>query len=295
MGDKFRPFLLIAIFSFVSFSCRKEALKETDLPAENAAGKISESLDGEVPDPQIPETFQEAMVLSKNTPLNLLGRDGKMHAIRSLLAGAKVEAVFMDGIADTKTVGENNYTKVVYDSVDYWINGANIALNVIEAVVTEASTLFSDSELTQPIYGVPRLRFGTLVACQPSLPGDDAESTEGLEKTRGTKIFYFDKNLSQVKEAYVLEENISARRDDIAVASVVEALKTTKRESIRTKLWDEAGRYNPCKKVLAALEEQKIERQSYNYEEVVKSLRKVGMGVNVEELMTVDQSKDPFK
>ena len=37
-----------------------------------------------------------------------------------------------------------------------------------------------------------------------------------------------------------------------------------------------------------------VEKLSYNYDEVVNNLRKQLYGVHVDELLTVDQSKDPF-
>jgi hypothetical protein len=46
--------------------------------------------------------------------------------------------------------------------------------------------------------------------------------------------------------------------------------------------------------VKAALDDQMVEKLSYNYEEVVKNLQKQLYGVHVNELLTVDQSKDPF-
>ena len=40
---------------------------------------------------------------------------------------------------------------------------------------------------------------------------------------------------------------------------------------------------------------KKVETKTYNYQEVLKSMQRMTFGVNVDELMTVDQSKDPFK
>ena len=79
------------------------------------------------------------------------------------------------------------------------------------------------------------------------------------------------------------------------VSQVVESLKTTKKAVARNELFAKAAKYKPCKKVLAALNEQKVETKSYNYQEVLKSMQRMGFGVNVDELLTVDQSKDPFK
>ena len=42
------------------------------------------------------------------------------------------------------------------------------------------------------------------------------------------------------------------------------------------------------------LYDNNMEKLSYNYDEVVKNLQKQLYGVDVNELLTVDQSKDPF-
>ena len=109
------------------------------------------------------------------------------------------------------------------------------------------------------------------------------------------KIFYYDTSEKSVREAFVSAESISEREDDIVVSQVVESLKVTTRAVPRNELFAKAARYKPCKKVLAALNAQKVEKKTYNYQEVLKSVQKMGFGVNVNELMTVDQSKDPFK
>ena len=83
--------------------------------------------------------------------------------------------------------------------------------------------------------------------------------------------------------------------DDIIVSSIVEELKVTARAVPRNELFAKAAKYNPGQKVLAALNEQKVEKNTYSYKQVLKSVKKMSYGVNVDELMTVDQSKDPFR
>ena len=79
------------------------------------------------------------------------------------------------------------------------------------------------------------------------------------------------------------------------MSQIAEDLKVTKRAVPRNELFARASKYKPCKKVLAALNAQKEEKKTYSYQQVLKSVQRMNFGVNVDELMTVDQSKDPFK
>ncbi|MBQ1795497.1 MAG: hypothetical protein II110_07430, partial [Treponema sp.] len=112
------------------------------------------------------------------------------------------------------------------------------------------------------------------------------------------KIFYYNKQLACVQEAYVKKGSASKANDDIAVLKIVEELKKTQRAVARNNLFAKAAKYKPSPAVKAALEAQKVERISYDYQEVLESITKMNQkksyGINVNELMTVDQSKDPF-
>ena len=115
------------------------------------------------------------------------------------------------------------------------------------------------------------------------------------ENPDSVKVFYYDLAKKSVQEAYVLSSSISTLKDDIVVSQIAESLKTTKRAVPRNELFSEAAKYKPCQKVLAVLNEQKVEKKTYSYQEVLKSMQKMSFGVNFEELLTVDQSKDPFQ
>lgn len=76
---------------------------------------------------------------------------------------------------------------------------------------------------------------------------------------------------------------------------VVEDLRITKRATPRNELFKKAAKYNPCEAVLACLEAEKTEKIENNYQDVLNALPGARYKVNVKELMTVDQSKDPFQ
>lgn len=287
-----KKFFFVAIIAFAAFvfvnfaACKKDALGggRTDavLIEEGAEAQIEQA-------PEIEETLSRALVLASRAHLYLIGRDQKMHSILTLNNGEEVELLLRSGEFDSTENGGENYLHAVHDDCDFWVRENTLAINPVQAVITANAALFSNSELTLLIPESKPLPFGTLVSLQ------DSESGAPINSKKSERIFFYDKNSDTVNSAYILAENVSALQDDIIVADIVNSLKVTKRESVRTQLWAKAAKYNPSKKVAAALEAQKIQKVQYDYKEVVKSLRKVGIGVNVDELMTVDQSKDPFK
>ena len=148
--------------------------------------------------------------------------------------------------------------------------------------------MYSDPSLSQKIESPQNpLRFSSLIAKTVEKLSD--------ENPDSVKVFYYDLAKKSVQEAYVLSSSISTLKDDIVVSQIAESLKTTKRAVPRNELFLEAAKYKPCQKVLAVLNEQKVEKKTYSYQEVLKSMQKMSFGVNVEELLTVDQSKDPFQ
>lgn len=287
--------------------------------AEEPAAEIIEE------EPQISETFANGMILSKNAELCLFGRDSEMHPFIKLSEGSDISVLELDGVIDTKfvpdkaSVPENpaenvsadknlenaenveksenpetnlkgtEYVHVVYENVDFWLEKSVFALNCEKAVVIEPTTLYAVYDLTQKLDASPNpLKFSTLVGKSSALDSENPDS-------KSVKISFYDTNAKSVREAFVSKSSISTRIDDIEVSKIAEQLKNTKRAAPRNELFKKAAKYNPCQKVLAVLNSQKVEKKTYDYQEVLKSVRKIGIGVNVDELLTVDQSKDPFK
>lgn len=279
----------------------------------------------EVEEPQITETLATGMILSKKAQLCLFGRDQKMHPFVSLYEGGEVSLLELDGVIDTKFVPDevpadeansetdaNNqnpqndessqnsenqeivlkgteYAHAVYDNVDFWIEKSVFALNSEKAVVIEPTTLYAVYDLTQKLDASPNpLKFAAIV-------GKSSDADSENPDSKSVKISFYDTNAKSVREAFVSKDSISTRIDDIEVSRIAEQLKTTKRAVPRNELFKEAAKYKPSQKVLAVLNAQKVEKKTYNYQEVLKSMQKMSFGVNVNELMTVDQSKDPFK
>ena len=75
----------------------------------------------------------------------------------------------------------------------------------------------------------------------------------------------------------------------------VKQLRITKRATLRNEIFKRAAKYKPCLKVAAALDAEKTEKIENNYQDVLNALPGAKYKVNVPELLTVDQSKDPFQ
>ena len=286
----------------------------------------------EEPEPEPVESFVSGKILSKKAGLCLFGRDEKMHSVIKLSCGDDISVLEIDGVIDTKFVPDSDsaagkdaasemaktvistssmteksenaenlpepvikgteYVHVVHENMDFWLENTVFALNCENAVAIEKTFLYSDSTLTQKIESPQNpLKFAARIA--KSL--EETEDGLATENPEAAKVFYYDTKEKSVREAYVLASSISARIDDIVVSQVAEELKVTKRAVPRNELFARAAKYKPCKKVLAALNAQKEEKKTYSYQQVLKSVQRMNFGVNVDELMTVDQSKDPFK
>ncbi len=274
--------LLAALFA----SCAKKdkiAIENTepvgDIDLNSAQEPISE-----------PDRFLSAIVLSPSTQLYLQGRDDNMHSIFNLKNNDTIEILLANNSEDPEENFVNGaYFHAVYDSVDFWIPQSDIAFSSESAVVIFDSTLYEDAGLLSPkTDGLTKLRFGTVIARNPQPQSQDPEA-QSYEK-----IFYYDSSKKIVQSGFIKEGNTSNKEDDIEVLKIVEQLKVTKKAVDRNNLFARAEKYKPSPQVKAALDDQMVEKLSYNYDEVVKSLQKQLYGVHVNELMTVDQSKDPF-
>ncbi|WP_294428449.1 hypothetical protein [uncultured Treponema sp.] len=300
MKFKVSVFILI-VFAFINIACLKNKTEE----------EFVEPV--EVEEPVIQETFIEGKILRKNAELCLVGRDSAMHPVIKLAAGTDIPVLELDGVIDTKMIPDVEskpsaaetdsdktealdelafkgtvYYHVVYDNIDFWLDKSVLAFNCENAVVVERTYMYSDADLTQKLDSPQNpLKFAAIV----SKAKDEADAVN----SKSVKIFYYDTGIKSVQEAFVSADSVSTRKDDQVVCQIVESLKTTTRAVPRNELFAKAAKYKPCKKVLAALNEQKVEKKTYNYQEVLKSMQRMSFGVNVDELMTVDQSKDPFK
>ena len=303
--------LLVAV---VSLQCSKNSELVEELP-EVAA----------VEEPLPLETFIDGKILSKKADLCLFGRDSAMHGVIKLSCGDDISVLEIDGLIDEKFIpeegeggaGQTNdsfistenadksgqtsqkgtgYVHVVHENMDFWLEKSVFALRCENAVAIEKTFLYADPALTQKLESPQSpLKFAEKIAKAKDTA--DGETTPAAETKNpdSAKIFFYDTKEKKVRQAFVLASSISTRKDDIVVSQIAEELKVTKRAVPRNELFARAAKYKPCKKVLAALNAQKTETKTYNYQEVLKSMQKMSFGVNVDELLTVDQSKDPFK
>ena len=283
---KIRVVFGICVLAAALGSCAKKdksSIENTepvvDFDLESAQEGISE-----------PDRFVSAIVLSPSTKLYLQGRDKNMHSIFSLKNNDTIEILLAKDSDEPETNLENEaFLHAVYDSIDFWIPQSDVAISSESAVIIFDSTLYEDAGLLSPKNdGLTKLRFGTVVARNPQ------PQTQDSEPQSYENIFYYDTSKKIVQSGFIKQRNTSNKKDDIEVLKIVEQLKVTKKAVDRNNLFARAEKYNPSPLVKAALDEQMVEKLSYNYDEVVNNLRKQLYGVHVDELLTVDQSKDPF-
>ena len=296
-------FIFFAAILSIFISCEKSALTE----------------DSEVVEPIPAETFVEGKILAKKGELCLYGRDFEMHPVIKLSAGAEISVLEIDGVIDEKFIPEKGevgleqtndssdstenadksaqtsqkgtgYVHVVHENMDFWLDKSVFALNCENAVAIEKAFLYSDAALTEKMSSPQSpLKFASLIAVSKSQGENPSENQNAI------KVFFYDSAENSVRQAFVSSASISTKIDDIVVSQIAEELKVTKRAVPRNELFARAAKYKPCQKVLAALNAQKTETQTNSYQEVLKSMQRMSFGVNVDELLTVDQSKDPFK
>ena len=276
----------VCVLTAALASCSKKdknAIESTELVVDHALKPAQET----IPEP---ERFVSAIVLSPSTKLYLQGRDDNMHSIFSLKNNDIIEILLANNSDEPETnFKDETYLHAVYDSLDFWIPQNDIALASESAVVIFDSTLYEDAGLLSPkTEGLTKLRFGTVIARNPQLEDQEAEP-QAYEN-----VFYYDTSKKIVQSGFIKPGNTSDKEDDIEVLKIVEQLKVTTKAVARNDLFARAAKYNPSPLVKAALDDQMVEKLSYNYEEVVKNLQKQLFGVDVNELLTVDQSKDPF-
>ena len=304
----------VLLVAAVSLQCSKNSELVEELP-EVAA----------VEEPLPLETFIDGKILSKKADLCLFGRDSAMHGVIKLSCGDDISVLEIDGLIDEKFIpeegeggaGQTNdsfistenadksgqtsqkgtgYVHVVHENMDFWLEKSVFALRCENAVAIEKTFLYADSALTQKLESPQSpLKFAEKIAKAKDVDESETMVTGEIKNPDSAKIFFYDTKEKTVRQAFVQVSSISTRKDDIVVSQIAEELKVTKRAVPRNELFARAAKYKPCKKVLAALNAQKTETKTYNYQEVLKSMQKMSFGVNVDELLTVDQSKDPFK
>ena len=290
---KIRVVFWVCLLVVVLASCSKRdknAVESTELVVDHALKPAQET----IPEP---DRFVSAIVLSPSTKLYLEGRDDNMHSIFSLKNNDMLEILLANNSDEPEAnIKDETYLHTVYDSVDFWIPQSDIALASESAVVIFDSTLYEDAGLLIPkTDGLTKLRFGTVIARNPQAEEQEQALVEAQAEAQASEnIFYYDTSKKMVQSGFIKPGNTSDKEDDIEVLKIVEQLKVTTKAVARNNLFARAEKYNPSPRVKAALEDQMVEKLSYNYDEVVKKLQKQLYGVHVDELMTVDQSKDPF-
>lgn len=269
-----------SIFVIPMLSSCKGKIKES----EQTTQPVTEETGFEIPEhiDLIEEQFLPSVVLSPNAGLNVLGRDKQMHKMKSLSCGNAFETVQVNGAVITLNLYDEKenaetYVHAVSENVDFWIYKNYVAENALPAIIIEETAGF---------------KFGQIVA----LGLDKVEAYDAAEEDK-TKalVYYFDKNQDKVCSILMDQAKVSTCKDDVEMAAIIEKLRVTARATPRNELFLRAEKLNASPAMKKVLEGEKTEKLSYDYQEVLKSMPGSRYIVNVGELNTVDQSKDPFK
>lgn len=272
-----KTILLVSLIS-VSFSllvsgCEKKAVPQEPSVQEDEPVEVPEHID------LIEEKLLPSVVLASNAGLNILGRDNKMHRMNGLSRGSVFETVQINGaIRNLNLYDEEEnpetYIHGVHDNVDFWIFENYVAKNSVPGIMIEE---------------FEGLKFGQIV-------GVSLDSGETEEESSGkVLVYYFDRKQDKVCEKEIDAWKVSTYKDDVEMAAIVEKLRTTTRATPRNELFLKAEKLKASPAMKKILDAEKTEKLSYDYQEVLKTMPGARYIVNVEELNTVDQSKDPFK
>lgn len=227
------------------------------------------------------ESFADGVILAPDAGINIKGRDEKLYKLSSVIKGTNLQVVQKDGVTDSLIFDEENYIHCVYDNVDCWIFSDYLAVDSVPAVIIEKCSVFNDETLQGE--QIASFRFGSVIA-----------SGYIEEDTTVVLVYWFDKKSKKVLTGFVAAENVSTYMDDVQVAAIIEKLRVTHRAVPRNELFKKAYSLNPSPKMKVILDGEQVEKIEYSYKEVVKTLPGKRYSVNVDELNTVDQSKDPF-
>ncbi|MCQ2241589.1 hypothetical protein [Treponema sp.] len=276
--------IIMVSLTIISVSCIKrppDVIPETiEITPQNNEEEVSEH-------EQPTESLVDAKVLSPKSWLCLLGRDDKMHQILPLGFGEDLSVIQLNGSEILMETDGTTYFRAVYKEVEYWMDKDSIAMECQNALILEKAILYADMDFTLATdeKNSP-FRFGDAVF-RSTRAEDESELFD--------RIHYYDRNSKKVKSAYIKKGLLSNQKDDIIVMDCVKQLRVTKRATPRNEIFRRAAKYKPCPKVAAALEAEKTEKIENNYQDVLNALPGAKYKVNVPELLTVDQSKDPFQ
>lgn len=273
---KLNKVLFLLLLVLLIWSCKKNPeTPEVEIQPEEII-----PVEVEVPEEKI-ETLVSSVVLAPSAGLNLLGRDFKMHRMSSLSSGNILDLLLVNG--ETQLINVENsdsndvYYHCVYDNVDFWIYSDYVAPESKPAIIVEPEG---------------SLKFSQIIAVSLKESQDFQVAQDNQENQ--VLIYYFDKAQDKVCNRMIAPEKISTCMDDVEMASIIQKLRVTTRATPRNELFLRAEKLNPSPVMKKILDAEKTEKISYDYQEVLKAMPGAKYVVNVEELNTVDQSKDPF-
>ncbi|MBQ0050735.1 MAG: hypothetical protein KBT11_01570 [Treponema sp.] len=238
------------------------------------------------PVPEPVESFASGVVLAPTAGLNLYGRDEKMHKISSLQKGEILQLLQIDGELQEKVFSETDaaeekYFHAVHDNLDYWVFEDYVALDCVPALIIEKSKVYMEENAESQVAAT--LSFATIVAVK-----------ESNEEKPFALVRWFDKSQQKILEGFIPSEKVSTYMDDVQVAAIVEKLRNTWRAVARNDLFKKAFSLKPSPKMLKVLQGEQVEVVTNSYKEAVRALPGSRYQVNMGELNTVDQSRDPF-
>ena len=248
--------------SFVFLGCGKksseqalEAAPEHDftsevvIPAAAAQAKAKQNTAQTVP----------AVMLWKPNGALWLETDGVMQwGHVDLTAGSQFEAVCdKDGNPEIKTakrksgssIEEREFVRVKYgERDDYWAQTGMVAVNAKVAVISAENTLIYNTPSMTGM-GSTVIPVGTVVAV---LQDNDADST--FVKIDASLSDYID-----VRSKYIKSDKIVTNADDVQVLQLLSLAKSSKNETVRNELLDNAKSLKPSETVAKMLSDFEAE------------------------------------
>lgn len=193
------------------------------------------------------ENFESAVLIYQDGSLWTENEDGTMKWATTLTngTGLKVYPGSSKMAAREGKNDESEFVKVKFDNKDYWIQTVLIAQNSTENVILEDTLLYQNPDIAAVTsISVPAL---TIVA----VSNDEVASEDPSFKFK--KISY--RTDKTYRSVYVKREVLSNDKDDVTVLRMLNKLNSTKNETVKEEVFNNALQLNCSPEVKDYLKE----------------------------------------